>query len=89
MTRRPEQAAAMEGYARDTPIGRNAQPMTLLDRRTERAELLLDLRDCCGDLVKVGHVCGYGQCPTASAKYVGDRAGQVSIREIDAADGCT
>jgi NAD(P)-dependent dehydrogenase (short-subunit alcohol dehydrogenase family) len=26
MTRRPEQAEAMEGYARDTPIGRNAQP---------------------------------------------------------------
>ena len=26
MTRRPEQAQAMEGYARDTPIGRNAEP---------------------------------------------------------------
>ena len=26
MTRRPEQAEAMEGYARDTPLGRNAQP---------------------------------------------------------------
>jgi NAD(P)-dependent dehydrogenase (short-subunit alcohol dehydrogenase family) len=26
MTRRPEQAVAMEGYARDTPLGRNAQP---------------------------------------------------------------
>jgi NAD(P)-dependent dehydrogenase (short-subunit alcohol dehydrogenase family) len=26
MTRRPEQAEAMEGYARDIPIGRNAEP---------------------------------------------------------------
>jgi NAD(P)-dependent dehydrogenase (short-subunit alcohol dehydrogenase family) len=26
VTRRPEQAEAMEGYARNTPIGRNAQP---------------------------------------------------------------
>ena len=26
MTKRPEQAESMEGYARDTPIGRNAQP---------------------------------------------------------------
>jgi len=26
MTRRPEQAEAMEGYAADTPMGRNAQP---------------------------------------------------------------
>ena len=26
MTRRPEQAEAMEGYARDTPLGRNAEP---------------------------------------------------------------
>jgi NAD(P)-dependent dehydrogenase (short-subunit alcohol dehydrogenase family) len=26
MTRRPEQAEAMEGYALDTPMGRNAQP---------------------------------------------------------------
>jgi NAD(P)-dependent dehydrogenase (short-subunit alcohol dehydrogenase family) len=26
MTRRPEQAEAMEAYARDTPIGRNAEP---------------------------------------------------------------
>ncbi|WP_343078298.1 SDR family oxidoreductase [Kineococcus aurantiacus] len=26
MTRRPEQAEAMEGYAGDTPLGRNAQP---------------------------------------------------------------
>jgi NAD(P)-dependent dehydrogenase (short-subunit alcohol dehydrogenase family) len=26
MTKRPEQVEAMEGYARDTPMGRNAQP---------------------------------------------------------------
>ena len=26
MTRRPGQAEAMEGYARDTPLGRNAEP---------------------------------------------------------------
>jgi NAD(P)-dependent dehydrogenase (short-subunit alcohol dehydrogenase family) len=26
MTKRPEQLEAMEGYARDTPLGRNAQP---------------------------------------------------------------
>jgi NAD(P)-dependent dehydrogenase (short-subunit alcohol dehydrogenase family) len=30
MTKRPEQADAMTGYAADTPLGRNAQPEVIV-----------------------------------------------------------